>query len=211
MNPIKKLIKEYKKTRRNVHSQVQEVSVQIEATKVEMRKLANDLSMAKVTENDVLILQIRDEIINKKMELRGLKEIKKTLSSDISNLNYAIEWMQTARCPGSTRGIEHRSAYERNVKFNGEWIKHQSYQDHDKEELSEDILKENEINQRQKRKFAKSILSTLTDRQKEVIELVANGHSQPEIALLLGVSQQAVSQTIQRCLNKIKDEGWIML
>ena len=100
MNPIKKLIQEYKATRRNVQSQIQEVSIQIEAMKVKMRKLANDLSMAKATENDARIQQIRSELIDKKMELRNLKEMKKTLSSDVSNLNYAIEWMQTTRCPG---------------------------------------------------------------------------------------------------------------
>ena len=104
MNPIKKLIQEYKATRRNVQSQIQEVSIQIEAMKVQMRKLANDLSMAKATENDARIQQIRGEIIDKKRELRNLKEMKKTLSSDVSNLNYAIEWMQTARCPRNKRG-----------------------------------------------------------------------------------------------------------
>lgn len=117
MNPIKKLIQEYKATCRDVQSQIQEVSIQIEAMKVQMRKLANDLSMAKATENDARIQQIRGEIIDKKRELRNLKEMKKTLSSDVSNLNYAIEWMQTARCPGNKREIENRAEHQKNFEY----------------------------------------------------------------------------------------------
>lgn len=46
----------------------------------------------------------------------------------------------------------------------------------------------------------------MSDRQKQISDLLQNGHSQSEIARLLGVSRQAVSKSIKR-LNSLHSRG----
>lgn len=205
MNPIKKLIQEYKATRRNVQSQIQEASIQIETMKVQMRKLANDLSMAKATENDARIQQIRGEIIDKKRELQNLKEMKKTLSSDVSNLNYAIEWMQTARCPGNKRGIENRAAYDREIPVDPYWLQLNS--DEDQTTLLIDDEK-GDIDQEQ---LLKEITRSLNKKEKEILVMSANHMSIRRISNMTRIPRSTVHDILKKCKKKIEDEGWMIV
>lgn len=209
MNPIKKLLLEYKVTRRNVNKDKEQINVEIDEKKSEIDNLTKDFLRAKSNKEDVN--DIIDKIVELRMDIRTLKEKKKNFLSDLSNLNYAIQWMETSRCPSSRRGAENRKGYNKRVKYNSEWIKHQSYQKQDLDELSDSALSEKEEENKLKSEFVKNIMSTLTMRQIEVLELSANGYNQPEISEILGISQQAVSRIIKRYEQKIKEEGWMLL
>ena len=41
----------------------------------------------------------------------------------IIDINYALEWMRTAKQPGKTRGIERRAAYERKKPFDQRYVR----------------------------------------------------------------------------------------
>lgn len=203
MNQVRDLLIEYKNTRRNVEQAKQKNEVEIE-------RVQQFLKDIKLSENEASYENSAINILDLRAKLSKLKMQKSALLSDLSNLNYAIKWMETARCPTSHRGVDNRAGYESNVTYNSEWLKHQSYQTQDIE-IDEELEKEIAVDHKQKEKFARTITDTLTDRQKEVLQLSANGHNQMEISRLLKVSQQAVSQTIQRYEKKIKDEGWVMM
>lgn len=204
MNPLKILLLDYKATRREVTKNKDAKEERIQEQKSAIKNLIKEIKSMEEQGEDTT--QLEEVLIEQKGVYKYFIEQKKALLSDLSNLNYAIQWMETSRCPTARRGADNRKGYESNVTYNSEWIKHQSYQDHDivDDEQDDSISK-------QKEKFAESILSSLTKRQKEVLQLSANGHNQPEIARLLNISQQAVSQTIQRYEQRIKEEGWVML
>lgn len=134
------------------------------------------------------------------------------IRSWISNISYAIEWIQSGRQPGTRRGIERRSAYEREIPFEPYWIQRQK---EDSEfGMYESLVSENEevaaINQELKEQTVSSLTSSLTGRQKEILELAGNGFSHDEIAKMLKVHKGTVSQTLNRVKEKIGDEGWFM-
>lgn len=209
VNQVRDLLIEYKATRRNVEEAKKEKELQLESTKNLLRK--KKIQVAVIEEKEGYVAnELLSELNELKLSISEFKMQKSALLSDLSNLNYAIKWMETARCPNAHRGVDNRSGYESNVTYNSEWVKHQSYQTQDIE-IDEELEKEIAVDHKQKEKFARTITDTLTDRQKEVLQLSANGHNQMEISRLLNVSQQAVSQTIQRYEKKIKDEGWVMM
>lgn len=213
MNPIKKLLLEYKITRRNVRKEVDDIIEKIELSKKGIESLSKVFLGLKSDDesNSKVIDGLLKDIQNEKMNLKKLKTKKKVLHGDLSNLNYSIKWMETSRCPSATRGVDNRKGYDSNVTYNSDWIKHQSYQAQDLEELSDDVIAEQTEDKKLKRQFINSMMKSLTHRQIEVLELLANGHNQVEIAEILGISQQAVSRIIKRYEHKIKEEGWMLL
>lgn len=148
-------------------------------------------------------------------ELALLHQYEEDLSivrSWLSNINYTIEWVRTGKQPGVRRGIERRSAYEREVPFEPYWI--QRHNEGSGFSKYESEISENEevvaIDQEQKERTVSSLTQSLTERQKEVLELASNGFSHEEIAKMLKVHKGTVSQTLNRIKEKIRDEGWFM-
>lgn len=208
VNQVRDLLIEYKATRRNVEEAKKEKELQLESTKNLLRK--KKIQVAVIEEKEGYVAnELLSELNELKLSISEFKMQKSALLSDLSNLNYAIKWMETARCPNAHRGVDSRSGYESNVTYNSEWVKHQSYQQHDI--VQECAEKDIEAEQKQKEKFVKTIMEGLTIRQKEVLELVANGHNQNEIAKMLDITQQAVSQIIQRYGERIDKDGWILM
>ncbi|SEG86880.1 RNA polymerase sigma-70 factor, ECF subfamily [Bacillus sp. ok061] len=86
----------------------------------------------------------------------------------ISDINYALEWMRTAKQPGNQRGIERRAAYQREKPFDP--LLTQRYvsstvmlvYEWDDTEAKESVISE------WGRIQLEDALSTLTDRGKEI-------------------------------------------
>ncbi|EPF11114.1 sigma-70 family RNA polymerase sigma factor [Bacillus cereus BAG1O-3] len=140
--------------------------------------------------------------IKKSKETAGEEELR-IYSEMISDLEFALEWMQTARRPGNRRGIERRAAYQRekvcdpllmqryfrSMDDNGyEWDNHQQ---------------ENMIDEWEKVKL-EDALSLLTKREKEVY-LMSRGYclTYRDIAKYLMVSSSTVQTMIERAEKKI--------
>jgi RNA polymerase sigma-70 factor (ECF subfamily) len=128
---------------------------------------------------------------------------KKIIAGIISDLEYALEWMTTGRRPGLRRGIERRSAYQRERPFdpvlmqtyfrsleatNYSWDNH-----HHEDGISTWDYERIE-----------DALSILSDREKEIY-LMSRGYCLPysEIASLLGLKKATVQNNIKRAEKKI--------
>lgn len=126
----------------------------------------------------------------------------------ISDLKFAIDWMETGRQPGTYRGAERQSAYKRDIPFDNDVISIIVGGDVD------DYAKDNQADREEnelKEDLVRDIQKCLTQKQIEVFAMLANGMTQAEIAKLLGTSRQAVHDTIKRGRRSIKEEGWIMV
>jgi positive control factor len=65
-----------------------------------------------------LIKEYKESLkITRKMYDNAVEEDKKIIAGMISDLEFAIEWLETSRMPGNRRGIERRAAYQREKPF----------------------------------------------------------------------------------------------
>ncbi|AMR06450.1 sigma factor-like helix-turn-helix DNA-binding protein [Bacillus thuringiensis] len=120
----------------------------------------------------------------------------------ISDINYALEWMRTAKEPGAIRGIERRAAYQRNTAVNP--LLMQKYL-RSAETLYEwdDKPKENVITEWERIKL-EDALSTLTENEREIyIMFKGNCLSMDKISKLMKVSKGTIQKSIQRSDVKI--------
>lgn len=139
----------------------------------------------------------------KKLFKHASDEDKKIIREIISDLEFAIEWMETGRRPGNRRGIERRAAYQREKPFDPllmqkffrsseptyEWDDHQE----------ESLITECD------RQRIEDALSVLTKREREVY-LMSRGYclTYSEIANYLCISSSSVQTMIERAEKKIK-------
>jgi positive control factor len=137
------------------------------------------------------------------MYTKASNEDKKFISGMISDLEYAIEWMETSRMPGNRRGIERRAAYQREKSFDPllmqkffrsseptyEWDNHER----------ESVITEWD------RQRIEDALSVLTKREREVY-LMSRGYclTYSEIANYLCISSSSVQTMVERAEKKIK-------
>lgn len=191
---MKDLLKEYNKTRR------------------ETIKRLNDLE-----EKLQYIIRVKPKKSNSKIEDPSTEEIELLQEIEIvrdmlSSINYVIQWLRTGSQPNRKRGVERRSAYEREISFENYWIQRKK----DERTIDTYLIIENEEEEisteefNQKARVIKDITRNLTDRQQTMLTLVANGYSHSEIADLLSVSKGTVDVTIARTRSKIENEGWFM-
>lgn len=121
----------------------------------------------------------------------------------ISDINYALEWMRTAKQPGKTRGIERRAAYEREKPCDPllmqRYVRSTVMPVYEWDtETKESIISEWDRIQ------LEDALSTLTDNEKEVyIMSRGNCFTQEKIATMMGVSRNTVKKALLRADNKI--------
>lgn len=192
---LKKLLSEYKKTRRE--------------TKKILENLKFSYNNLRFCNGEDMIKKLSEE---EKSLLHQYEDDMEIVRSWISNLNYSIEWIRTGKKPDSKRGAERRSAYEREVPFEPYWIQRK------KDERTIDLYNaiENANDEittestNQKERVTNDITRSLTERQKTMLTLSANGYSHSEIADLLQVSKGTVDVTIARSRAKIENEGWFM-
>ncbi|HDR7795327.1 TPA: sigma-70 family RNA polymerase sigma factor [Bacillus luti] len=150
-----------------------------------------------------LIEQYKEKV----KELEKLKETapdkdKTIIGSMISDLRYALEWMRTAKEPGTIRGIERRASYQRNTAVNP--LLMQKYL-RSAETLYEwdDKPKENVITEWERIKL-EDALSTLTENEREIyIMFKGNCLSMDKISKLMKVSKGTIQKSIKRSDIKI--------
>lgn len=100
---------------------------------------------------------------------------------------------------------------QREISFDPQWI---SRREDARAEIYEpdDLTLENQLEvQNQKARLVKSMTASLTQRQKEILEMVSNGYTHQEIADVLDVQASTISNTIAQIRDKIKKEGWFMI
>ncbi|WP_404427290.1 sigma-70 family RNA polymerase sigma factor [Ureibacillus chungkukjangi] len=193
---MKELLKEYRDTRRETTKILNEIQGKYD--KLRYTENSRDLINVLSTEELALLHQYEEDMT--------------IVRSWLSNINYTIEWIRKGKQPGLRRGIERQSAYVKEVPFEPYWIQlqkdtgdfshYESFNSEDEAMVS--------INQEQKERTVASLTESLTERQKEVLDLASNGFSHDEIAKILNVHKGTVSQTLNRVKEKIREEGWFM-
>ncbi|MDQ0114304.1 sigma-70 family RNA polymerase sigma factor [Paenibacillus harenae] len=121
------------------------------------------------------------------------------LRGAISDVNYAINWMQTGRRPGSKRGIERRSVYQNTVLMDPMIIANFSNAYNSR---SGSTLTPEEADR------LRDALEILSPQERECY-VMAYGHcySHAEIAKTLKISKGAVDKYVKRAHEKVS-RGW---
>jgi positive control factor len=123
-------------------------------------------------------------------------EEKKVLSGMISDLEYAIEWIQSGRRPYNRRGIERKAAYQRERPMDP--LIMQNY-------FANQTVGNVGITEENRARI-EDALSVLTEREREVYEMRrAGGLSHARIAELLHVSKSTIQDTLERAEKKIEE------
>jgi positive control factor len=137
------------------------------------------------------------------MKENASDEDKKVLGSMASDLQYAIKWMKTGRLPGNKRGIERRSAYQRE-KIIDPIVMQKFFKSIDTDPFDWiDQQPSSTINESVKNRI-EDALCVLTDNEKEMY-LMSRGHtlSYSEIAGYFNVKKGTVQKTVERAEKKI--------
>lgn len=147
---------------------------------------------------DTLIMEYeegRKELQKMKSKLGDseLDRLDKTqINSMINDMSFAIEWMKIGRQPGSLRGIDKRSAYQRAVLLDMDRFP------------SLDILPEERELTEEERKAITKVLLTLSHRERQCFIMhAAYQWSMQEIAEELNITKSSVQKYIERAKNKI--------
>lgn len=112
----------------------------------------------------------------------------------ISNLDYAIEWLETGRRPGNKRGIERYAAYQREIPTD---IVQRFMNPAPKLEL--DYTDEQRLQ-------AEFIVSIMSERERQCYEMHYIGlYSLDDIALELDMAKGTVQTYIKRANAKVKE------
>jgi len=163
----------------------------------ETRAILNDIEkVIKLTEDDN-----SQESLNYLMELQKDKDV---INSWISNLQYSIQWLSTGRRPGSSRGIERRSVYQKEILTDSTEIAKiiesgQCYQ------LDEDNM-ESEEELEYFSQATNAVLDVLTEKESEIYKMSINGLAPFQIAEYMQMPYKTVYKTIKRCKKKISNE-----
>ncbi|QGR00170.1 sigma-70 family RNA polymerase sigma factor [Paenibacillus psychroresistens] len=116
----------------------------------------------------------------------------------ITDVNLAINWLHTGKMPGSKRGIERRSAYQKNKLMDP--LRMQAFS--------------NQYNSRSastltdwQRYQLEDALSRLSPQQRECYELAHGGcYPYAEIAIMLGISKGTVQGYVERAQKKVTED-----
>lgn len=130
-----------------------------------------------------------------------LEKDKTIISGMESDLSFAIEWMITARHPGSKRGIERRSSAQR-TKIIDPYLLQTFFSGDQDVYCWEERTEENKSD---KKKFdVERALAVLTKKQKELFLMIrGQGLTIVETARTLKISKQAAQQGLVRAERKL--------
>ncbi|MES5869110.1 sigma-70 family RNA polymerase sigma factor [Bacillus cereus group sp. RP32] len=153
---------------------------------------------------------MRDLIIQYKETLCRLENAKisakeeeiKILTSMISDVTYALEWMKNAKMPGNRRGMERRAAYQREKSYDS-LLMQRYFRSTDTTYEWDDENKESVISEWERIKL-EDALSTLTKYEREIyIMSRGRGITQEKIAKYLNVSRSTIKTILYRSEIKI--------
>lgn len=178
-----------------------------EITLANTRKMKKEkekmIAAVKATINDQIEPLPLNELILAKEKLKKLEYEKSIISGMESDLLFAIDWMVTARLPGSVRGIERRSAVQQTKLIDPEKL--QLYFSNEDNALYQDDTEENnrKLDSEDKERLEKA-LNILTKKQRQLFLLIkGQGFSIVETAKLLNISKQAAQQGLVRAERKL--------
>lgn len=121
-----------------------------------------------------------------------------TIKGMISDVSFSILWLHTGKQPGNRRGIERRSAYQREKLMDP--LLMQSYMAQSNAGSPANITDD-------ERYRLEMALCTVSGRERECYELAhGQGFSFGCIANMLGISKGAVEEYVNRAQRKISDE-----
>lgn len=146
-------------------------------------------------------IETRKELENSKVGATE-KDIS-IINGMISDINYALEWMRTAKQPGKKRGIERRAAYEREKPCDP--LLMQRYVRSTVMSVYEwDTAAKESVISEWERMQLEDALSTLTDREKEIY-VMSRGHglTMEKISNYLGVKKTTIQNHLERADKKI--------
>lgn len=131
------------------------------------------------------------------IDMQDLKQI----NSMIESMSFSLDWMKTGRQPGTYRGVEERSVYQKRSYENIDLIPDIAAQLE-----TDDINKKQLFMTREEKIILADILASFSLRERQCYILhVAQKRSMGDIATELGVSKSMVQQSIRRAKKKIKD------
>lgn len=145
----------------------------------------------------------RYEVASDDKEDNSTRSDKEIIKDMITDLEFAIEWMETGRRPGNKRGIERRAAYQRERAFDPLLMQKYFRSADDLDYKWDDNIKEDLISEWDQERI-KDALSVLTDREREIY-LMSRGYSLPykDISKYLGITVSTVKTNIKRAEKKI--------
>lgn len=170
-----------------------ELLVEYRQTLKETRKLLANL------EKKITIAQ-RDK--NYKW-LEMLANDKKIVNSWISNLQYSIQWLSTGKRPGSRRGIERRSVYQKEILVDSTEIARVI---DSKQNSFLESVQDTEEELKHFEQVTNCILDVLTEKEQDIYKMHINGLAPFEIAKYMEMPYKTVYKTISRCKEKISNE-----
>ncbi|UXH44445.1 Fis family transcriptional regulator [Rossellomorea vietnamensis] len=150
-----------------------------------------------------LLLSYRENLSKaKKMFKEASDRDKSLLNGMIRDLQYSIEWMETGRQPGKTRGVERLAAYQRERPFDP-LLMQRFFRSQEETYAWEEAENESVISSAEQ-EMIDDALSVLTTKEKEVY-LMSRGHclSYSQIANYLCISSSSVQTMIERSEKKI--------
>lgn len=120
----------------------------------------------------------------------------------IESMSYSLEWMTSGRQPGTFRGVDEKSVYQRRSYENIDLIP----------DIAEQLREENDVNKKhlfmtkEEKIIMADILSSFSLRERQCYILhVAQKMSMGDIATELNVSKSMVQQSIRRAKAKIEE------
>lgn len=197
---MKTLLKEYNATKRHTESWLKKIEGQLLVN----QELRNDIRLKK----GQYLLMNSEKIREEELELLDKQE---TVQQMLSDVNYIISWLRRGGQPNRKRGIERQGVYKREIAFDPYWIqlRKDGLDNIDTiEQLFVDVDTESELI---KESLVKEVTKNLSDKQKQIITMKADGITHNEIAETLDIPKGTVDVTIKRIKEKIKAEGWFML
>lgn len=125
------------------------------------------------------------------------RQDRKTISGMTKDMDFAIEWMETGRQPGTLRGIDKRSIYQR-----------KSLESMD---IIPDITEQLDINKKrlylseEQKSILLNVFTSFSLRERQCYILhTAQGMSMQDIADELGIKKRTVQQYIERARKKVE-------
>ena len=126
----------------------------------------------------------------------------KQFNSMIESMSYSLEWMTTGRQPGTFRGVDEKSVYQRRSYENIDLIP----------DIAAQLREENDINKKhlfmthEEKIIMADILSSFSLRERQCYILhVAQGMSMSAIGEEIGVSKGTVQGYIEKARKKVRE------
>jgi positive control factor len=127
------------------------------------------------------------------LELLEDKQDEKQINSMISDMEYALEWMEKGRRPGNRRGVDRRAIYQRTALLDMDLFP------------SIDVSPQKRYLTEEQKKQLIDILVDLSLRERQCYLMhMARGMSYSEIANELGLSRRTIQQYVERAKTKVK-------